>query len=238
MTGVYKITNLINNKVYVGRSVDIKMRWLSHKRNYNSRNTMLYKDMRKYGFEQFKFEILEKCNEDQLDKKEKQWIKKLDSYKNGYNMTMGVNNRINECILDEITTLLIANNLTIDEIAEHLTVNEHTILAINYGSLFPNKNICYPIRNLDEKYFKLCLCGTSIDINLDCCSKCHDESFRTTKRPSREIFKDLIRYKSFLEIGRIYKVTDNAIRKWCLDYQLPRTKKEINQYNDDEWINM
>ena len=49
--------------------------------------------------------------------------------------------------------------------------------------------------------------------------------------------KQLIRENSFLAITRMYdnKITDNCIRKWCDTYNLPRTKKEINSYSDEEW---
>ena len=45
----------------------------------------------------------------------------------------------------------------------------------------------------------------------------------------------MIRKMSFLSIGRKYDVSDNAIRKWCDQYSLPRTKKEINSYSEEEW---
>ena len=58
---------------------------------------------------------------------------------------------------------------------------------------------------------------------------------RTRERPNREELKQLIRNKSFSEIGRIYNVTDNAIRKWCDFEKLPRKKRQIDSYSDKEW---
>ena len=52
-------------------------------------NTALYQSMRKYGIENFVFSILEECLENELDEKEQFWIKSLDSYTHGYNMTQG-----------------------------------------------------------------------------------------------------------------------------------------------------
>lgn len=52
---------------------------------------------------------------------------------------------------------------------------------------------------------------------------------RKVERPSKEELEVLIKTESFLEIGRKYDVSDNAIRKWCKDYNLPFTKKEINK---------
>lgn len=57
----------------------------------------------------------------------------------------------------------------------------------------------------------------------------------STKRPSREELKDLIRNESFLSIGRKYQVTDNAIRKWCVAENLPSRKADIKMYSDEDW---
>ena len=58
---------------------------------------------------------------------------------------------------------------------------------------------------------------------------------RTVVRPNRDELKQLIRTKSFLQIGKMYGVSDNAIRKWCDFENLPRKKGEINKYTDEEW---
>jgi group I intron endonuclease len=67
---VYKITNKINNKVYVGYDSYSKnkqhRRWIAHRYNYKNEkardyNKVLYKAMRKYGIENFIFEVLEEC---------------------------------------------------------------------------------------------------------------------------------------------------------------------------------
>jgi hypothetical protein len=47
--------------------------------------------------------------------------------------------------------------------------------------------------------------------------------------------KKIIREKTFVEIGRIYQVSDNAIRKWCRAVNLPTKKSEIKSYSDEEW---
>ena len=40
----------------------------------------------------------------------------------------------------------------------------------------------------------------------------------------------------FTTIGDKYGKTDNAIRKWCDKYSLPRKKSDINKFTDEEWI--
>lgn len=92
--GIYKITNKINNKCYIGKSVDIYQRWNSHKSDSRSIEDggdtyTIHCAIRKYGLENFSFEIIENCLPEQLEKKEKFWIKYYNSYENGYNETLG-----------------------------------------------------------------------------------------------------------------------------------------------------
>lgn len=88
--GIYKITNLINKKVYIGQSINIEQRWAKHRNSTD--DFAIHKAFRKYGIENFDFEILEKCSQEQLDEKEKYWIEYYDSLNNGYNMIPGGSN--------------------------------------------------------------------------------------------------------------------------------------------------
>ena len=93
--GIYCITNLINNKKYVGLSKNCLKRWNEHySKSYHSTKEdeirkPLYMAMRKYGRENFSFVILEECEEKELKEKEIYWINKLNTYKTGYNATLG-----------------------------------------------------------------------------------------------------------------------------------------------------
>ena len=55
---------------------------------------------------------------------------------------------------------------------------------------------------------------------------------------SRDNLKELIRSTSFTQIGDMYNVSDNTIRKWCDKYNLPRKVSEIQKYTEEEWINI
>lgn len=94
MVGIYKITNTINGKCYIGASNNIEERWKRHLRIYDNPNDKefektLYRSFRKYGIENFEFSILEECPKDVLSIKEKEWIKQLKTDFNGYNETSG-----------------------------------------------------------------------------------------------------------------------------------------------------
>lgn len=55
---------------------------------------------------------------------------------------------------------------------------------------------------------------------------------------TRTELKQLIRAKSFIQIGKMYNVTDNTIKKWCDKFKLPRKKIDIMRYSDEEWCNI
>lgn len=93
--GIYKITNLLNGKVYIGQSVDIEKRWSTHKaelKNNYHYNFHLQNAWNKYGEESFEFSVVEECDIDKLNQCEIYWISKFNSYKDGYNLTSGGGN--------------------------------------------------------------------------------------------------------------------------------------------------
>lgn len=94
MAFIYKITNDINNKIYIGKTIlTIEERWLEHLRDYQKiteQNRPLYKAMIKYGKEHFHIEEVEKVeNINELSDREKYWIENYQSFKYGYNATKG-----------------------------------------------------------------------------------------------------------------------------------------------------
>lgn len=94
MIGIYKITNLINNKVYVGQSIAIERRWTQHKSPYEQQrhpDLPINQAFQKYGVENFKFEVLEECAADELNVKEQQYIELFQSltHQHGYNIRAG-----------------------------------------------------------------------------------------------------------------------------------------------------
>ena len=95
MIGIYKIINKINGKIYVGQSIDIEERWKQHEYkafniNSNAYNSAIHQAFRKYGVENFEYQVIELCSIEELDTKEIYWIEKLNTLApSGYNILPG-----------------------------------------------------------------------------------------------------------------------------------------------------
>lgn len=174
MIGIYKIENLVNHKLYVGQSIDIEERYKQHiykafNNNERAYNSAIHQAFRKYGIENFKLEVIEQCNIDELDEKEIYWIKQLDTISpNGYNISLGG--------------------------------------QFNKAS---NKRFCP-------------LCGEVMTKGADLCLNCYLKE-KSKHLPSAEELKEkLIEYNgNFTQVGKLYGVIDNSVRKWCKKYGMP-----------------
>ena len=98
---IYKVRNTVNNKIYIGQTIDFKSRKASHLRaafNPNSThyNSHFMRAIRKYGEQMFDWVVIhtvegenKKALKRELDKWEIYYIGLFNSYNNGYNMTLG-----------------------------------------------------------------------------------------------------------------------------------------------------
>ena len=100
----------------------------------------------------------------------------------------------------------------------------------NKKYIYENENkyeIC-PICNKNLKSYRANMCIQ--------CSK--EKSSKRRESVGRDVLKDLIRTTPFQKIGKMYGVSDKAIVKWCISYNLPSKKSEINKISDDDWTNI
>ena len=98
MAYIYVITNLINQKQYVGKTMfTVEKRWKEHLIDAKKQRVIhrpLYNAIQKYAAENFNIAVLEQCLPEESSEKEKFWIQKLNTYYNGYNATLGGDGRI------------------------------------------------------------------------------------------------------------------------------------------------
>ena len=90
---IYKITNKLNNKVYIGQTIQKPIeRFYQHcakKCDKYILNMVIHKAIFKYGKDNFTFEVIEEVPKQQLNEREEYWIKYYNSYTDGYNSTKG-----------------------------------------------------------------------------------------------------------------------------------------------------
>lgn len=109
---IYKIKNLINNKYYIGQTVhELKERWRQHKKKTNNCR-YLKNAFDKYGFDNFEFELICECIDEDLDNLEIKYMKEYNSLApNGYNLREGGNSgRHNQLTKDKISKTMLDKN--------------------------------------------------------------------------------------------------------------------------------
>lgn len=134
---IYKISNLVNDKVYIGQTIQtLTVRMNKHRtearryergvedpelRNKNGTCSKLYRAMNKHGIDNFIIEVLEEMDDDLLDNAEMLYISEFDSIAHGYNLKLG-GDRSSHCeetrqVISERTREGIAKN--IDKFRKH-----------------------------------------------------------------------------------------------------------------------
>ena len=203
MIGIYKITNKANGKIYVGQSIDIEERWKQHRWKAFNCNEVGYRSaihaaMRKYGLDNFDYEVLELCAAEELDEKERYWISLLDCIiPNGYNILSG-GQKYRKSVKTDC------------EDGKVLVTKEKTCL------------VCKK-------------CGKEITKG-SASGMCHSCAQLKCDISKEELQNALVQNNgNFTLVGRIYGLSDNAIRKRCqhfglsfhsTDYKAPKILKE------------
>lgn len=167
ITGIYKIENMVNHKVYIGQSKNIYTRWNTHKYKLNkgtSPNKYLQNAYNKYGKDNFEFSIICECKEEELNEKEKFYISfyKSTDRKYGYNLESGGNDKFHGTPLKEYEDYIInrfKNDERFSRIQELLEdakikwsrkkdVKNGKIVLINTGEIFDS--VCDAVKKYPQ----------------------------------------------------------------------------------------
>lgn len=136
--------------------------------------------------------------------------------------------------LDEVKKCVLVCANCHREIHENLYTEEELFNKQYFDEEFANE-----LTHLKKNDVYFCSeCGKEITRYSDTglCSDCVSKLSRKCEHPSREELKALIRNTSFVQIGKMYGVSDNAVRKWCKQYKLPSRKQDIVLIED--WDNI
>ncbi len=134
--GIYAIINLNNNNMYIGKSIDVFQRWEQHLDNARLKKYQyeFYKDL--INISNFTFQILEICEEDQLQEKEQFYIDKYNSLSKGYNQVQAIDITKQESLMLQESILKAINllentNLFYKDIAQQTNLSVNTVYNIN-----------------------------------------------------------------------------------------------------------
>lgn len=206
---IYIIKNDINNKIYIGQSVDVKNKWNHHLSNANMGKTIFYIDkaINKYGEKHFYYEVIEEQIEN-FDEREKYWIEKYNSiYPNGYNLLIETNFIKNESQLYAIIDELINTENSFSKIGKNNNVTPNFVSSINKGTIYYDKSIEYPLRNIEinSETFKRLVYSLKYELN------------KTLNDISKEYnidishLKDIDQGKSYFKDWLIYPIRSDKI---------------------------
>ena len=227
MIGIYKITNLVNGKIYYGSSKDIEKRWRIHKNNLNNNkhhNIKLLNAWNKYGEENFKFDIIEECNETILLEREQYYLDLKPDYNIGLKSSGG----------DNLTKNPNKNEI-VSKITDSIRKRYCLMTSEQKKEIFSLPMDKNPNWKGGVSY-KYCECGVRIKPINDSCSKCRNKSGENnpffgkqhsdeTKKKLSEskkgtyhgeqnipIIIDIVEYKSAGEASKILNIPMVTIR--------------------------
>lgn len=247
-TGIYKITNQINKKIYIGQAQDIQRRWRDHRTDAknctDSKNLKnpLYQDIKKYGIDNFIFEIIETCSLEELNDKERYWISYYDSFHNGYNRTEGGqnaahSNKMTDTLFESIIYDLKNTFLSTEDIGKKNNISGRMVRDINNGISWKKDYLTYPIREsliiIQQKEKEKKKKERQLT-NPDFLAKQHVKEIEKNRLHNLDLAKLIVK-NGFSYVARQYQTSPKTVRKWCREDKMPDTIKEIiNWYNENK----
>lgn len=243
MVGIYKFTNRITGEAYIGKSRNIEKRYKAHKKRWDPNrpsfeNTYFHKEMAKYGWDAFAFEVLEECKPEELNDKEIYYINLHNTlYPNGYNIEAGGIHSPHpfKITWDEVFRIqqeLKDGTLYQAQIAKKYGISTSEVSMINMGKIWIVDGEKYPLRSpkpLPKKPIPVCkVCGKPVTLygGIKYCKKCWNEEIRRFI-PEKSVLKELLSQKSQKEVSEMYGVSRNTVLAWQRRYGINNKGKDI-----------
>ena len=220
---IYKITNTVNNKHYIGlTSKTAEQRFMQHINDavQNRDNYAFHAAIRKYGYNVFELEVLEEnLTEEQAKLREIYYIDFYNSFIGngyGYNSTYGgdLNShlrgenssraKLTEKDIEQIYNLLINTNMQMNQIALklNLPIGEYYISDINKGKVWHKERYNYPLRKQSRTVSKQGQNNHSAKLNDETVLKIIDELLNTTTPQTQLASKYNVSYNTINGINR------------------------------------
>lgn len=237
---IYYITNIANNKKYIGKTIDIDRRitrHLSDLRANRHHSIKLQRAFNKYGEAAFKIDVQEYPNitEEDLNLLEIQEIEKYNTYYDGYNETLGGEGH--STLFDFNTTVLIYQigqryDGIISKLARYYNCDGTTIKAIFQRSIL-NK-IAYDEKQLENLINQIGLTEDNLKEN-------YINNY-SRQLSTSDVFKILSALKysniSQADCAKIYNVSKDVINKMMSGKTYKKDVEEFNTLNDDQIYNI
>lgn len=245
---IYRAVNKINGKSYVGETIkNLSIRQTEHvyaafKRN---KNTKFCRALRKYGLENFNWEILEEIENtdiklltEELDSKEIYYIERFDSIKNGYNLTLGNPNKEGGCVgiyNSQWKEILINEDEYIEKAKEGLTRKE----LANYFNISDNNLKIWRKRKVLEnpdKYNKLFM---ELDkVRREKSSQRNKLVYRMPKEVVENVKTLKLSGYSYDEIIKQTGLIMSQVRKICYGLNIRNHRKDISGKNNYAYVDV
>ena len=229
MIGIYKITNKVNDKCYVGQSIDIDRRFKEHRSGLNKKvghNPYFQNAWDKYGEDNFEFEILEEVKDTNLlDEREIYYISfyKSNDRDYGYNATPGGNCFIGrEEARSKLSISKRFNN-------SHLTEQDVREIKMCMYCLMDRKEIAKKY-NVSEKVLTQISMGKSYDyVNSELNEQIHNLKQKMIDERNKEILKLYDRGYRIIDIINEMELSESIVSKCVHKYRSVPNKN----YNEE-----
>ena len=201
---IYLITNKINGKQYIGQTIrdDINTRWKQHKNN-KSANMPISHAYNKYGIENFKFQIICICFDEDCNKFEKEYIQKFNTISpNGYNLREGgENSRHHPDTINKLSKIM----------KDKWKITNHPCIGLKYSEEYKKKMSDSVKQTLKEKKIN------GVEQNIKCLENLKEASEKRKRKIAQYSKENILikEYNSITDAEKYTNINNRRISEVC-----------------------